>query len=211
MGAEIGLMEMDIKRALTTVEPALDESPVLKIRSLKMGLKFYRQAKSNDRKRALAKYTLIFCFTFDDFVEWWTTVNLEQEPVLAAMFFTKFKEFLTEAITEAQTFEEIHSIWERLDDDAFRIEDGLAFQRMKVLIETTSTREVLRILFNDVDSGVLWDNYAHYEIVLLACKCATAESALETLRWLRDGGWNSEQDSYPVRLLIQKAVELYRK
>lgn len=211
MSRHIGLGCKVIKTALATVEPKLDEGSIPEISSLEIGLEFYRQTKNNALKSAIADRTLGFCVTFDDFMEWRRIVDFEQDPVLATKFFTKAKERLIKIITEAQTFEEIHSIWVKLDDDAFRIEDGLAFQRMEVLIETTSTCEVLRILFNDVDSGVLWDNYAHYEIVLLACKCSTAESALETLKWLQGGGWHSEEDSYPVRLLIQKAVELYRK
>lgn len=211
MATSLGLSCMEIKIALTRTPPVLDTNSIQKINSLASGLGLYERTKGNARKRAIAERTLEYCNTRDDLEKWKQVVDLSQTPALAAKFCTKMKERVTADIMEAKTFKEIHSIWVCCDDDSLRIEDGLAFLRMKVLIETASVNEVLLTLFNDIDQAVLWDNYAHYEIAVLACKYATPESALEALKDLREHRWDGEQDSYPVQLLIQKAAELYRK
>jgi hypothetical protein len=214
LAEDTGLSEVDIKIALTAQAPKIETSSIKSIKSLAQAKKLYNQAKSHERQNLIVLEALNLCQSFDDFDTWisimgWDVVSAR--PAINGEYSIRIRSFVKKSIEEAQTFEQVHSIWVRLNHDDLAVEDRMAHAKMCQLALSTSTVEVIKILYGDGGMDFLAEDSHQYEVFMVVCKNASPETALDALQWFKEYSWDGEQDTYPVQLLIQKAAELYRK
>ncbi len=211
MADELNLSERDLKVALTWSEPKIDTGSINRITSLNDAKKLYKQARNVHRKREIARRALDFCGTLDELELWQKLMSDARSPVLNGLYTQKLRAITTKAIEDSSTFDEIHLIWIKCYDKGLDVEDLLAYQKMWLLVTSTPVVNVLRTFFYHVGTDTLFDSSQQYEILVHACEWSSPESASEALRYLRDYSWNGEQDTDPVKILIQKASQLYKR
>lgn len=211
MAGEFNLPENDLKVALTWSEPKIDFDSIDRITSLGDAKKLYKQAKNIHRKRAIAERALNFCESFEELELWQRLMLDDGSPILNGLYNQKLRAIATKAIQDSSTFDEIHLVWIKCYDKGLGVEDLLAYRKMWLLMTFTPVISVLQTFFSHVGADILNDSSQQYLILVHSCKLASPESASEALRYLRDYNWNGEQDTDPVKILIQKASLLYRK
>ncbi|MDO8575303.1 MAG: hypothetical protein Q7R78_01210 [bacterium] len=213
MALHFGLKQMSVKLALNGPNPSVEMESIISIKSLDDMDRLIRKAKSWRRKVAIARKGLSVCATLNDYESWerilWDDRFLEYFPQLKYEYFTAMCLVVKNAITKAETFEEVFTLWERLRADHFFSEDILAYEKMKNLIPVTSTRSIFSTLLSERRLEMLQEDSPHYNLLIFACEYATPNQAYEALKWFWDFTWQGEENSEPVRILIRKASELF--
>lgn len=209
MAEHFGLRQQSIKLAI--VGPGTkDLTPLRYITTITHALHLYERSSRTGRRNDYLNIAVDLCNSWDDFRK--VRVHIDQgQSILHGRFAISFQLFINDLAGKAQTFEELHEIWINLNDDYLAEENMKVFQLMLDHAVRTPVAEVARILYSDDADDWLGYGKDHCELLLCSAEAATPEQAKEALEFFHSIEWKGEESSVPVRTLIKKAAELYRK
>lgn len=206
MAIEFGLSSEVIKKSLKK----------RKIKEIALATSFEHAVKlyyvgGLKKREEFAEQALEFCRDFSDFEAWARNFKDKASPSLRRKYIIALKTRASEKIEMAHSFEAIHGVWVKLDEDFLIEEYFKALQKMKCLTSSTPLGEVVRVL--SLTSGirnVFHDTATFGEIIEAFTQAATETEAVKTLRTIQMIGWWKEvQDSPLVQSIIRKAAKLY--
>lgn len=210
MAEHFGLSPQSIKLAIIGLKRKLLEPiPAKKFSSLAQVLRYCDRLAHGDLRNQHIELAINKCKCWDDFRAVERYVQCGQSNI-HGYFHLVHGLFVRKLIAQAQTFADLHEIWLHLSDDYLADVNMEVFQMMFDLAAKTPAVEVFKVLDSD-GSNDTRPGSDHFKLLLRACEAATPEQAKEALEFMYSLHWDGTESSIPVRTLIRKVAELYRK